>query len=450
MSDARFNFDPGPDPRAVAFLEGKGLTRSWRWPSIWQTEHAYGFTLAGVYRLDVLAETKALVTQAIAEGQTLETFRAGLHAKLESLGFAGPQRVDDFAEGPRRVDLTAPWRVKTIYDTNVRQAYAASEWQSIEDTAADFPALQYHHTPQAHPRLQHLAWDKIVLPVTHAFWRTNFPPNGWFCKCFTTQVSVDELASGSVQLTPEGKLAATGYTPNRERWPVFRHRQTGREDRAPEGVTPGFAYNAGLERRRNLGELMARRVEALDPDMARAAAADLVNFPPFADLVADAVGLGQAQAAARARVVAQLAGGTARKAEVDQAAQDAAAAAGAFPPDSWPVGVAPAEIRALAPDAGGVVVANASAIGHSAHLHPTTAADWRRVQQLLERGEAFRDPAGVLTVYGTFGEGDAARTWVLALKPVAGAWRVRTFHESSRRRRDQARRRLRPVRLGSI
>ncbi|MBS0333494.1 MAG: hypothetical protein JSS35_12065, partial [Proteobacteria bacterium] len=89
MSDVRFNIDPGPDPRAVAFLEGKGLKRSYRWTSMWQTQHAYGFTLAGVYRLDVLQAAKDLVTQAIAGGQTLQQFRAGFEDSLQRLGFAG-------------------------------------------------------------------------------------------------------------------------------------------------------------------------------------------------------------------------------------------------------------------------------------------------------------------------------------------------------------------------
>lgn len=445
MTSDRFAFDAAPDARAVAFLEGKGLRRSWRWPSLWQTEHAYGFTLAGVYRLDVLAETKRLVTEAIAQGQALETFRAGFTEKLQGLGFAGPQLVDEFAEGPRKVELTAPWRVKVIYDTNVRQAYAASEWQAIEDTAADFPALQYHHTPQQHPRLNHLAWDKMVLPVTHPFWKTNFPPNGWYCKCFTIQVSVDELASGAVKLTGDDELHATGYDERPERWKEWRHAKSGRVDRAPEGVTPGFAYNAGLERRRNLGELLQRRIESLDPHMARAASADLVNLPLFKDLVDDAIRIGLTRAEAKSRTAARLVGGSATKAEIDQAAQEAAQGAAVFPPDSWPVGVAPAAIEALAPGSGRLVVANASAIGHSADLHPTTPADWRRVQLLLEQGEVWQAGDGELVFFGRFRTGETERTWTMALKAVTGAWRVRTLFASSPRQRARKIRRLQPV-----
>lgn len=432
VEDPRWDLGVGPDPRAVGYLEGKGLQRSWRWASMWHEEHAYAFTLAGVYRLDVLQAAKDLVTRAVAEGQTLEQFRSGFEEGLKGLGFAGPQVSEGFSEGPRNVNLSAPWRTRVIYDTNVRQAYAASEWAAIEDTAADFPALQYHHLPQEHPRLQHLAWDKVVLPVTHSFWKSHFPPNGWFCKCWVTQISVDQLASGKVKITSSRALRATGYTSEAESWPTWTDARTGRTEHVPEGVSPGFGYNAGQERRRNLGDLLERKLGGMDEDLARAAAADLVNFPVFQDLVQDAVGLGQARASAARAAAARLAGGSATKADIDRAAHEAADQVGRFPSDSWPVAVAPAE---LAGDGGRLVVANASAIGHSADQHPTVASDWGRIQLMLEQGEIRRAESGDLHLFGQFaGDDGKVTTWTAVLKAVDGAWRVRTLFQSSPRR----------------
>jgi hypothetical protein len=213
------------------------------------------------------------------------------------------------------------------------------------------------------------------------------------------------------------------------RWPQWSHGPTGRTDRAPEDVDPGFAYNAGMARRANLGELLARKVEALDPDLARAAATDLVNLPVFRDLVDDALQIGQVRAAARAGVADQARRLTRPAGE--QLAAAAADRAGVFPPDSWPVGVMPA----IGGAAQSIVVANASAIGHSAHIHPVPAADWRRVQLLLEHGEVWRAESGELAVIGTFATDGREQTWTLALKPVGGAYRVRTLHPSSPRRR---------------
>ncbi|HEY3696526.1 phage minor head protein [Phenylobacterium sp.] len=434
MADqARFNLAPGPDPKAVAFLEGKGLKRSWRWPSMWQTEHAFGFTLAGVHRLDVLAAAKDLVTGAVRDGTTLETFRDGFEERLKALGFAGPQTVTEFQEGPRDVNLSAGWRTKVIYDTNVRQAYASAEWQAIEDTVADFPALQYHHTEQAHPRKDHLAFDGICLPVTHPFWKTHFPPNGWYCKCWVSQISVGELARGEFKLTTDEELRRRGYDPDPAHWPIWKHEATGREERVPPGVTPGFAFNAGMDRRANLGELLARRVAALDPDMARAAAADLPNLPVFADLVADAVALGQARATAKAAAVAQaLAAGSARV-DATHAGEAAADRVGGYPAEAWPVAVVPPAMRAEASEA--VVVVNASGVGHSADQHPTTPADWTRVQRMLEQGEVWRSGSGDLLLIAPFRTAAGEQTWTATLKPVGGAWRIRTLYPTSPRRR---------------
>jgi hypothetical protein len=449
MSDDRFNIDPAPDPRAVAFLEGKGLKRSYRWSSMWQSQHAYGFTLAGVYRLDVLQAAKDLVTQAIAGGQTLDQFRAGFEDSLQSLGFAGPQISTGFEEGDREVDLSAPWRTRTIYDTNVRQAYAAADWQAIDDTSADFPALQYHHTPQEHPRLQHEAWDGLVLPVTSPFWETNFPPNGWFCKCFTAQVSVDDLASGDVQMSSDEDLADTGYSDDPRDWPTFEDPKTGRVARVPPGVDPGFGYNAGMDRRENLGALLERKVAGMDPDLARAAASDLVNLPVFSDMVSDAIGLGQQRAEAAAKARALLGGSSATRGQVSQAVDEALAHVGAFPTESWPVGVAPADVAAAADGSPTLVVANASSIGHSADIHPTSAADWRKVQLLLEQGEVRKEASGDLVLFGVFaGDEGAPATWTLVLKPVDGAWRVKTLFQSSPRRRSKIEARTDQVRAG--
>lgn len=448
MAD-RFNTDPGPDPRAVAFLEAKGLKRSWRWPSMWGTEHAFAFTLAGVHRLDVLAAGRQLSTQAVRDGQTLEMFQAAFEERLKSLGFSGPQLVTQFPEGPRKVDLSAPSRVRVIYDTNVRQAYAASEWQAIQDTAADFPALQYHHTPQEHPRLQHEAFDGIVLPVDHPFWKTHFPPNGWFCKCFVLQVSAGKLSRGAVNLTSEAELKAKGFDPDPATWPIWRHEATGVEEPVPPGVTPGFGHNSGMARRQNLADLLARKLTGLDPDLARAAAADLANFPQFADLVASANTLGLQRAEILVGEVERLLAGGLDRAQADAQAQAIADARSPWPAEAWPVGVAPSELGAMGTGQT-IVSADVQAIGQAADQVATTAADWTKVQQLLEAGQVWQGPGGELTLFGQFADAKGGMTlWSLRMAPANGTWRVLSLAPTSASQRDALTQSLNQVRAAA-
>lgn len=428
----RFNLDIGPDPAAVAFLAGKGVERSWRWPSVWREQHATAFTLAGVWRLDVIAAAQELTTQSVAAGETYEMFQAGFAERLAKLGFAGRQVVEEFPEGRRIVNLSAPWRSRVIYDTNVRQAYAAAEWTAIEETKATFPALMYLGVRDERTRASHAQFFGIVLPVDHPFWRTHFPPNDWYCRCFVIQVSVDDLASGAVALTSEAELAAMGYNPDPATWPEWRHEKTGRTARTPPGIGPGFAYNAGQTRRQNLGELLGRRIETLSAEQARAASADLTALPQFTELVEDAVKLGQARAALVSREASGLLAAGLGHDAATRLAKAKADAEQPFPATSWPLAVAPAD---PAFDGARLVVVNASAIGHSADQHPTTADDWGRVRGLLDDGEVWRASAGELTLLGRFPDPEGPRLWALGLKLTDGAWRVRTLFPTSPRRR---------------
>src|SRR5207237_8429074 len=74
-------------------------------------------------------------------------------------------------------------RLRIIYDTNLRTSYAAGNWAGFARNKADLPWLMYAHTTSLHPRVEHLAWDGITLPVDDPWWDTHYPPNGWGCKC---------------------------------------------------------------------------------------------------------------------------------------------------------------------------------------------------------------------------------------------------------------------------
>ncbi len=423
----RFDTDIGPDPRAVTFLESKGLQRSYRWTSIWREQHAFAFTLAGVHRLDVLAAAQQLTAQAVAKGETLETFRTQFEARLKALGFEGPRTVTEFEEGPRQVNLSAPWRTRTIYDTNVRMAYAAAEWTAIEQSQGDFPAIEYAGVDDEVTRASHERWFGVVLPVGHVFWTWYFPPNDWFCRCYPIQISFAELESGAVKLTSPEDLAARGFNADPASWPTWTDSKTGRTASVPIGVGPGFAYNAGQARRAALADLVQRKFAGLSDGMAAAAAGDIHNLPLFREMVEDAVTLGIRRETA-ASTAAKTVG--VPRAEQLRLADQARARVGEYPIEPSVIGAAPRVLADL--NAGAkVVVVNPSAIGHPGRRHPTEPKDWARVQQLLNAGDVYRRESGELVMFGVFDDADGPRTWLLAIKPVNGAWRVSTLFPTS-------------------
>ena len=85
-----------------------------------------------------------------------------------------------------------PWRLRVVYDTNMRVARAAGQWERIGRTADVRPYLVYELGPAEHHREEHKAWAGTVLRVDDAWWATHFPPNGHGCRCHVRQLSEPE------------------------------------------------------------------------------------------------------------------------------------------------------------------------------------------------------------------------------------------------------------------
>jgi SPP1 gp7 family putative phage head morphogenesis protein len=83
--------------------------------------------------------------------------------------------------------------LKAEYNTAINQALAGSKWAEIEKDKFDFPLLRYQTVNDGRVRPQHVTLDNIVKPVNSPFWDTNYPPNGWNCRCIVTKHEEGEL-----------------------------------------------------------------------------------------------------------------------------------------------------------------------------------------------------------------------------------------------------------------
>jgi hypothetical protein len=164
-----------PFAEQVAFFRGKlgHLVPTATWRDVWQSAHDRAFMVAGAAKADLLADLAEAVDQAIAQGETLQEFRKRFFATVDKRGWHG--WTGEATKAGRA------WRTRIIYQTNLATSYAAGRLAQLR--AGGYRYWIYRHTPQEHPRLQHLAWDGLTLPPDHPFWQTHFPPGGWGCKC---------------------------------------------------------------------------------------------------------------------------------------------------------------------------------------------------------------------------------------------------------------------------
>lgn len=188
----RSAFDLPPD-RAVKYFQKKGYALSWSWQETQAAAHHKAFTVAKVMSLDVLADIRIAVQRAKTEGMPFEQFQKELEPILQRKGWWGKQAVTRPDGTTEMVQTGSPWRLKTIYRTNLSSSYAAGRYLQAKKHASARPFWQYLATKDVRTRPAHLGLDGTVLRHDDPFWDTNYPPNGFNCRCTVRTLSQRQL-----------------------------------------------------------------------------------------------------------------------------------------------------------------------------------------------------------------------------------------------------------------
>lgn len=83
--------------------------------------------------------------------------------------------------------------LRTEYDTAVKRASLAADWQQFEDEKDVLPNLRWVPSTAAVPDAFHQSMWNTVLPVDHPFWSGHHPGDRWGCQC--SLEATDDLAT---------------------------------------------------------------------------------------------------------------------------------------------------------------------------------------------------------------------------------------------------------------
>ena len=265
---------------AVAYLQARQkVTETYGWQDLWKEEHAKQFTVSRLTRSDLLQSVQNQITKSVQGDLSRRDFMRDSQALLQKAGLWGTTEVTDPATGEILKTTFNNSRLKLIFDTNTRQAYAAGQWAQLQDTKQSHPYLRYITQRDDKVRPAHKAWDNITLPVGHPFWRTHFPPCGWRCRCRAVPVTQAEYDAGK---TPSGDdMVKTAPDVVMRDWLNAR---TGQVQSIPTGIDPGFDYNPGIASAQVQAEqrLVQDKLAALSPPLAQAAQAAGIAAPTIA------------------------------------------------------------------------------------------------------------------------------------------------------------------------
>lgn len=244
-----------PPEKIIEYLAKKEVFISWDWHDLWQEEHAGAKTIAKVTRLDILQDIYNALEKAAAEGKSGRWFRKELEPVLQAKGWWG--RITDVNPDTgeeQEIQAGSPWRLDTIFRTNMSMVHSGGRWAEQIQNADDRPYGLYVAIRDSHTRPVHLLLDGTVLPLSHPFWQKYYPPNGWGCRCSVITLTAQEVKERGLFIGGlEGVLGEKMQMVSRntgEMRPVATW-TVGGKTVSPD---PGFSYNPGVAFRPDLNK----------------------------------------------------------------------------------------------------------------------------------------------------------------------------------------------------
>lgn len=285
-----------PPAEAMAFMDGRQLSaETYHWYDLWREEHQRAFTVSRLARGDLLEALQTSLAKSVAGDLSRRDWIKSTEQLLKNAGWWGTTEVTDPRTGELLKTRFNHARLQLIFDTNVRQAAAAGQWQRLVRNQRTHPYARYVAMDDERTRPQHRAWHNVTLPLDDAWWATHRPPNGWRCRCRVIGVTQREYDQGEVLDRPGAETdqgAPLRSTPMVKAAPPvslrdWRNPITGAIEQVPVGIDPGFDYNPGTTGRSAAFEAMVKaKLGKMSTEVAKAAEAEGVIFPKVAKEVA--------------------------------------------------------------------------------------------------------------------------------------------------------------------
>ncbi|WP_273454971.1 phage head morphogenesis protein [Nevskia ramosa] len=235
-----------PFKEQIAFFRQKLNLPTESYADIQGAQHDQAFVVAGAMKADLLTDLRTSVDRVVADGIGFEAFKADFRSIAAKHGWA--------------YNGGANWRAQVIYETNLNQSYNAGREAQMADPALRKrrPFGMYKHYASPNERIEHVAWDGMVVPLDDPWWASHSPANGWGCKCKKFMVSQRDVERRGLKVTP-------GPAIEYEDRVIGKRSGNPQTVRVPKGIDPGFQYAPGRRFHPNLDkypEPIARGVVA--------------------------------------------------------------------------------------------------------------------------------------------------------------------------------------------
>lgn len=174
---------------AIAFWKQRAKLTDEEAKALEEEARQRAFYVTGLAEEALVKLVSDAIREALTQGSTLEVFRQRILPAIEKQGWHGS-------------------RVENIFRTNMQTAYAAGRYKKMQEVKKYRPYWQYIAIMDSRVRPSHAVLNGLVYPADHAFWDTNYPPNGFRCRCGVRTLSARQV--DAMNLTVQTKMPAQG------------------------------------------------------------------------------------------------------------------------------------------------------------------------------------------------------------------------------------------------
>ncbi len=197
----KFDFNLVPK-EAIKYLQNKGYKLSFDYYEVKKQAHDRAFTVAKVTRLDLLHDMFTSIEEAMQNGTGFKEWQKNIKPTLQQKGWWGEQEITNPKTGEVKTINVDSRRLRNIYKTNMRVAYAKARYQEQMKLPLS-KYFQYISALLENTRDEHEALHNTVLPREDIFWDTHYPPNGWGCVCKIRAVSKKWIEKRGLKISKE-------------------------------------------------------------------------------------------------------------------------------------------------------------------------------------------------------------------------------------------------------
>lgn len=143
------------------------------------------FSISGETNVELIGQVKDALAETVKAGGTPADFQKAVDAAFADFG----------------VDSISPWRTRTIFDANLRNAQSEAEWEELhsEGVAEAFPFFRYRTFDDVTSvRPNHWWMRNRVYASDDPVWEEWWPPNGFNCRCWIDTISRSEAESQKI------------------------------------------------------------------------------------------------------------------------------------------------------------------------------------------------------------------------------------------------------------